>query len=258
MGRGTARIYNIISLVFLVLSFLWILFVISRMIGPAPTVENQAAALPTALVLPTLPPTNTPTATLFPTETMTPTQTETPTVTPTETIAPTSSATITTTAAATFTPTTTPTPPFTFTPTPSETPAESATPQPPTLSPFPFDLRNNEVLYVPNINTSIGCAWQGIAGQVFDMGGNPLPTPLRVHIYGGPDNLELYQNTASNTNYGPSGWEQPVGTIINTGTYYVQLESAGGTPVSQAVQVTFPGDCNANLALVNFIQNRPL
>ncbi len=257
MGRGSARIYNFISIIFLVLSALWIVFVISRLLQPPPAPQD-VGVLPTAVVLPTLPPTNTPLPTETPTDTVTPTLTVTPSATATETIPATASPTITDTPGATATPSDTPTLPFTFTPTLTETPSgptETFTPSPP---PFPFDLRNNEVVFTANFANTAGCAWQGVAGQVFDMQGNPLLIGLRVHIYGGPDNFDRYVDTGSNSNYGPAGWEQPLGNTINTGIYYVQLESAGGTPVSQAVQVSFPGDCNQNLALVNFIQNRPL
>jgi hypothetical protein len=255
MGRGRARIYN---LIFLVLSLLWVIFVISRLLAPAGTRPQTLVELPTVVVLPTLEPSNTPTITPVPTDTLTPTATLTPTITPTETIAPTASATITDTPPPTSTPTSSPTPAATATPLPTETPAEPPTPAPPTLSPYPFELRNNEVLYVPNINTAVGCAWQGIAGQVFDQAGNPLLIGLRVHVFGGPDNLDRYQDTGSNSIYGASGWEQPVATSVSSSTYFVQLESAGGTPLSELIQVSFGGDCTGNLALVNFIQIRPL
>jgi hypothetical protein len=39
--------------------------------------------------------------------------------------------------------------------------------------------------------------------------------------------------------------------------YYVELQSQGGTIISDTVQVTFPGGCDGNLAIVNFEQTRP-
>lgn len=257
MGRGNARIFNVISLIFLALSIVWIVFVVSRLLAPPPAID-EVVDLPTPMVLPTLPPTNTPVPTSTPTETLTPTITPSPSATVTETIAPTASATITDTPGPTPTPSDTPTLPFTFTPTPSETPAEPTPTIPPPPPPFPFDLRNNEVMFLANFANTAGCAWQGIAGQVFDMAGNPLTIPLRIHVFGGPDNLDRYVDTGSNSNYGAAGWEQPLGNTVNSGVYFVQLESTGGTPISDVVQVSFASDCQRNLALVNFIQNRPL
>jgi hypothetical protein len=98
MGQGAARIYNLISLIFLLLSCGMIGFVGLRMTQPPAAVEEPQIVLPPTLALPTETPTFTPTFTPLPTLTFTPTET------PTETITPTASA-VPSTALPTFTPT---------------------------------------------------------------------------------------------------------------------------------------------------------
>lgn len=253
MGQS-GRIFNLLSIVFVVLTIVWVIFVITRLLGPSVEVQT-VASLPTPVTIPSLTPSVTPPPTSTPTDTPTPTETLTPTVTPTETIAPTASPTITDTPGPTSTPTDTPTPQATFTPLPTETPSGPTATFTATTSPFPFDLRNNEIVFTQNFANQAGCAWQGIGGQVFDLNGNPL-NGLRLHIFG--PNLDRFVDSGSNTQYGQGGWEQPVDNVINTNTYFVQLETTAGTVISPRVQVTFPGDCARNVALVNFIQTRPL
>jgi hypothetical protein len=253
MGQGRSRIYNLISLTFLILAVLVIGVVALRLGGPA--IERQdIAALPTVNILPTITPSDTPTRTQPPTFTHTPTDTETPTITPTptDTLAPT--ATITDTPGPTDTPSQTPTPSFSPTPSPTETPTGPSETPSPTTSPFLFNLREAEPNYTKNFANQAGCAWQGIGGQVLDQANAPVPG-LRIHIFG-PNAFDRTVDSGSNSLYGPGGWEQPVDNKINGSTYYVELLSGAGTPISPRITVTFPSDCEKNLALVNFIQVR--
>ena len=139
------------------------------------------------------------------------------------------------------------------------TPAATAsnfTPQPlePTLSPFPFTLKDGQAIVTSNFANSAGCAWEGIGGQVTDINDQPIGQ-IRVHVFG--SGIDTYTASGTNTLYGPSGWEVPLSNAVSTNTYYVELQSAQGTPISETVQVTFPGVCRQNLALVNFRQTRP-
>jgi hypothetical protein len=137
-----STIFNFISIVFLVLSVGWIIFVVTRLMGP-PVTDPRIAnfVLPPTQELPTLTPTNTPLPTDTPTDTLTPTitlsPTETPTITPT--LAP--SATITDTPMATLIPSETPTPLATFTSQPTATPTGPTPTVEPPPSPYPFRLR---------------------------------------------------------------------------------------------------------------------
>ncbi|MBL8162120.1 MAG: hypothetical protein JNJ61_09050 [Anaerolineae bacterium] len=251
---GNTRLYNIISLIFLVLTVLVIVFVVTRLLGPAPEAPQEVATLPEVLVLPTITPSNTPTRTPTATNTLTPTISPTPTESPTPTPTVSASPTITETPGPTDTPSATPTPSVSPTATPTETPTgPSPTPEP-TLSPFLFDLREGEVIFTTNFANTAGCAWQGLGGQVFDLNGAPL-TGLVINIVG-PNALDRTVVSGSNSLYGVGGWEFPVDNKINNFTYSVELRSAAGTTISPRITVTFPADCARNLALVNFIQVR--
>lgn len=257
MGDSSGRIYNIISVVFLILTLAVLVLGISRLLQP-PQGASNVAVVPTSMVLPTLTATLTPSSTLPPTWTLTPTQTATPT--PTETLIPSATASLTITATLTQTATNAPTstPSLTPTITPTETLVDTPTPvgtNTPEPSPFPFRLRNNQVAFTSNFANTAGCQWQGFGGAAFDLSGAPL-NGIRVHIYDG-QTVELYTASGTNTLYGPGGWEMQVATGINAQTYFVELQSVDGTVISPTVQVTFPGSCEGNLAVVNFEQTRP-
>jgi hypothetical protein len=278
MGQGRAQIYNLISTVFLVLSIAAIVLVAARMAGPVANRPRAQVAVPTVAILPsatltfTWTPSPTSTFTLTPSQTITPsispsiTWTQIPTLTPslTSTIAP----SLTTAPSATISPippsvtlapsvTITDTLDVTNTTVPSITPTLNdftpvATQPPP--SPFPFVLKDNQVIYTMNFANTAQCAWQGIGGQVFDLNGAPL-IQMRVHVFG--QGVDLYTASGSNTLYGLSGWEVPLSTSLTSNSYIVELQSAQGTIISPQVTVTFVPDCSKNLSLVSFQQTRP-
>jgi hypothetical protein len=71
------------------------------------------------------------------------------------------------------------------------------------------------------------------------------------------DFIDRPTNVGSNSEYGAaSGWEVAVDQQPNTQLYFVVLESAIGTEISPRIQVQFPGNCNGNVAIVNFRQQR--
>ncbi len=257
---GNNRIYNIISLIFLLLTLAMIVFVVIKMAGPPAERPIDVASLPTGIPSRTpLPPTDTPTPeppTLTPSNTPTPssTPTLTPTLSPTPSVVP--SETITNTPGPTDTPAESPTPSSTPTQTPSLTPEGPTPTSAPTQSPFPFALRDDEIPIIRNFANSAGCAWQGVGGQVFNINGDEYSQGgLQVHVYN--NEFESTIRIGSNSLYGPiSGWEVAVAQQINQNFYYVQLETLTGTVVSDRIEVNFPGDCDQNVALVRFIQVR--
>ncbi len=323
MGSGSARIYNLVSLVFFLLTVGVLLFVILRMAGPA-SQRAQAAGVPTQVAFPTLEPTAAPRATtltatnvysgaselfetlgaalpsnevvellaidptrawfkiayrgsegwiraadvsisgstlslpvetgptpptLTPTVTLTPTETTTPTVT----LAPT--ATITDTPGPTPIPSDTPTPENTATSTETATPSGPTSTLAPTQTPFLYQLREN-VQFARNFANQQGCAWQGIGGRVFDFSGNEV-AGLTVAVFTPDGSFNQTEITGRDTLYGTiSGWEIQVDVTINNRTYLVELRSGAGTPISPRIEVTFPSNCDQNVALVNFVGTR--
>lgn len=256
MNRSNASIYNGVSILFLVLSLLVIIFVVLQLTSDAPDDSPDFASLPTAVQLPTQTPTLTPTETLTPTLTLTPTNTETPTPTdpPTDTAVPTT--TITPTPGPTETPSLTFTPSISPTPIPSET---SSVPTPTftaTDSPFAFGL-NGEVFIGPNGVNTAGCNWQGVGGSVISLTGQEVTQTFQVRVFG--SGIERTVQTGTNSFYGAtSGWEVALDNTIGNRMYFVRLETTLGTPLSADIELSFPGDCNANAAIIRFQQLREL
>lgn len=253
MGSSNTRLYNMISGIFLLLTVIAIILVVARLAGPPIQKNNAPVNLPDVVQLPSITPSITPTNTQPATFTLTPTNTMTPTTTSTPTPTITTSPTITDTPRATDTPSATPTPSVSPTPPPTETPTGPTPTLEPTLSPFLFDLREGQVIYTKNFANTAGCAWQGLGGQVFDLNGQPL-NGLRVHVFG--NNLDLFADSGSNSLYGAAGWEVAIDNKITNLSYFIELQSAGGTIISPRITVTFPSNCDQNLALVNFRQVR--
>ncbi|GAB5491119.1 MAG: hypothetical protein Phog2KO_13340 [Phototrophicaceae bacterium] len=251
-GTGTNRTYNIISLGFVVAAvFACIITLLLLLLGNDGSDDEVAFVLPTEIVIPS--------ATL--TETPLP-RTElpasfTPTFTPTGTIAP----TLTPTATFTISPTVPPSETITTTPLATLTPTETLTgvptlgTPPPSPSPFLFALQVPPS-FEPNRNAS-GCAWQGIGGQVLDLEGNAYGNQLQISVIGGGLPAEIFATNGANTLYGAGGFELQVANSINTQTYFVQLKTTLGTPVSDVIQVPFTGVCEGNLAVLTFQQTRP-
>lgn len=149
--------------------------------------------------------------------------------------------------ALTNTPTSTPTP--TETPTAGPTPTASNTP-----SAFLFTKDEVSPQYLQNAN-SAGCSWLGVAGDAFDVAGNPVAAgSYVVHIWDSGIDARILVGSAPA--YGPSGWEQFVYDQPVVRSYNLQLESVNGTPVSQVYRVNTAASCNQNLVYFSFVQNR--
>lgn len=276
MGQGRARVYNLLTLIITLATVAFAVAVILLMLKPPPEKVQAQVVVPTMQQLPTLTSTHTPTNTSLPTFTSSPTAvpptipaTQTPTFTPVPiipTLAPTltpipTETPITPTSTGTLTPTVPPSPTIvpsaTITTTIEVTPGaplitQQATVPPP--SPFPFTLKDGQVIFIPNTLNAAGCAWQGLGGQVFDINNQPF-TQVRVHVFG--SGVDAFAQAGSNTLYGPSGWEIAVGNFPSGNIYQVELQTLTGTIVSQPVTVAFSAnDCSLNLALVNFAATR--
>jgi hypothetical protein len=223
--------------------------------------EDQAKAITTVSYMPGYP---TPLSTyLVPSRlikiTYAPTQgqptTSSPTGTPTKTptLVPTSATP--TRIPTTATPTRVPT---TATPT-RIPPTATSTSIPPTATPTPqyaFAVQPGSPALLPNFaNTSAGCSWQGIAGQVFNADG--LPVLNLVVKAGGTWNgaaVNLLGMTGTSTAYGEGGFELTLGTkaVNSTNTVYVQIYDLASKPLTDKVYISTSSDCSKNLTLVNF------
>jgi len=270
MNRSANGFYNGVTIFFAVLSLIVILVVvlmITHVIPPPLQFRPAILPTPTTVTFPTETNTPIPSPTLTPTYTFTPTRTLTPSKTPTDTPLP---ATTTLTPSITLTPsfTTSPVPPSktatatkvptsTKTSVPSKTPVPTINPSLPTKTPtgFPFKVAPGSPGYTANLNASIGCAFQGVGGQVFDMNNQPLLN-ITVHV-SSANGFNQTAVTGSNPQYGPAGWQIQTDVRPSASQFIVELRTQQGVPLSPQVQVGFPGTCDRNLAIINFFQTRP-
>ncbi len=185
-------------------------------------------------------PTHTPTprVTAVPTWTPTPSPTETSPAPPTDTPGPTS--------VPSSTPTLPPTPTFPPTATPTPRVTRSAWP-------FTYDVTFKPPQYG-------GCSWSGVAGEVQDLDGNPLPGYL-VHVWGaGIDEVvEAGAQQRLNIIYGSeAAWEQFFSPNPQSMEVRVQLHDpyrADHVPISEEIVIDFPGYCGGALGYVVFTKN---
>lgn len=216
-----------------------------------------------ALQLPSLTPSHTPsrTPTFSPTPSLT--STPTPTATPSLTQTSTPSATATLTSTATHTLTATLTPSATFTPSLTATPTETPTPTPtptqtftstPTFTPtaaFPFILQQ---IAFTRFQNRADCDFQGVSGAVFGLQGERLTARVGIQAQVTGSNFAQRVPIESDSTY---GWVIQVSGRPRRATYRVQLLSREGVILSPAVSVQFDGNCERNLAQVDFTQIRP-
>jgi hypothetical protein len=229
--RSKDRLFNVLSLVILALTFItvlcYILIAVNPYlpINPFPPPPRQIAVVAT----------NTPT----PTPGRSPVATWTPTNTPT----------ITPTPPATFTPTATRTP-TPITPSPTRTNTPTPTPRV-TRSPWPFTY---EITYETPV---YGCNWLGVGGTVVDIDGNEL-RGYPIHIWGG--GIDVVVTSGDNQRYGDAGWEQfflPYPQELRD-VFRVQIHDKNNPnhpPVSQEIVLNFPGFCSQSLARIVFTKN---
>jgi hypothetical protein len=230
---------------------------VSDLFGPEPTIP------PPTLVVEAVPPTPRPTET--PTEVPVDTPTNTRAMELPPTLTPVSQPDIATrapvnTVRPSLTPSVTPTlPPPTPTKTPTPTPTDTPTPGPSptatsTRSAFPFTKDLVSPQYLQNYANSAGCNWLGLAGEVFDINGNPVAHgSYRVHVW--DSGVDARVTVGDSQAYGPSGYEQFLFDAPRVQEHNVQLETANGTAVSQVFRVQTRASCNQNLLYFVFTQN---
>lgn len=157
----------------------------------------------------------------------------------------------------------------TATPLPSETPSPTATATPrPTAtraavpsdatntpSSYPFTMQNEAPTYTAYTGEA-GCDYMAIAGQVFDVNGDPLMgMPILVE---GDDRFSALGFSGNAPSYGRSGYEVFINDIPYEGVFTVRLIGENGQPRSADIVVETSDSCEQNLVIVNFVANQPL
>jgi len=261
--QGPNATYNLVSLFFLGMSVLVIAY--AGMIAadvvspPGPLAPETDVPTPTLFIPQALIPTNAPEATFTftpqptwtpsPTDTPAPSQTATQTLTPTITLSPTATLTLTSPPP---TETWTPSPTLTLTP---EPPTETWTPtSTPTLTETPVTIIYRKDPNTPNYLPApgqYGCNWQGVTGQV-TANGQPV-TGVTVRVLDAEGNELGSALSGSAPDFGASGWLIQTGDAAVAMSYQVEVVSPQGN--SPRETISFPGSCNSNLAIINFVRS---
>ncbi len=161
----------------------------------------------------------------------------------------------------TWTPTTTPTPTMTRTPRPTATPTYTPGPVPP-FSLYWDPIYTSQRLYA---NQKPGEWWTGVAGEITDRKGKPVPDEI-VRIW--DDRGHAWETKSGDASeygdkYGSAmgghgtyaWWEQFLfDSCQNSFPIHVQV-IRNGKGVSPVVNVTTTGDCSKNLILIHFRKN---
>lgn len=129
----------------------------------------------------------------------------------------------------------------------TETPAPDSVPS----SEFAFRLAEDEVIYTANANDR-GCDWASIGGLVTATDGTAM-NGYRVQITG--DELDETIFTGTAPAFGDGGYEVTLGDTPIAERYIVQLLDRQGDAVAPPVEVFTRETCDANVAIVNFVEN---
>jgi hypothetical protein len=107
--------------------------------------------------------------------------------------------------------------------------------------------------YLQNYANNAGCNWLGIAGEVFDHQGDPVPFgDYQVHVWeSGIDSRVMVGGAPA---YGPSGYEQFLFDSPRIENHKLQLETQDGRPVSLIYHVQTRASCTQNLLYFVFIE----
>jgi len=138
------------------------------------------------------------------------------------------------------------------------TPTVTLTPTPEIL---PFILFGEpEFMSSALIRPQLDCDWLVIAGQVWDLQGDPVTDSISVHLFGELNGYAVEQFGLPGTEkaYGESGYEFALeGFVVDSeDSLYIQLVDANNLPLSHPYLLQTFDDCQKNLILVNFKQVR--
>ena len=141
---------------------------------------------------------------------------------------------------------------------PTNTPTNTPLPATatPSASDMKYDVQSDSPVYIPNFaHADLACSWMGIAGQVFDKAGSPLPGVVVVaegSLNAKP--LEIIRLTSLDSAYGPGGFEIPLADqpVDSNGTIYVSIYDLDGNLLSTPLALQTYNDCDKNLIVVNF------
>ena len=116
---------------------------------------------------------------------------------------------------------------------------------------FPFVLQAGTPTTTQNLDENGGCAFLGIAGQVFGIDGDPLDGIAIVVKGENFDNLFITQFVAQ---YGLGSYELQLNNEPIEAEFEVQLFSVSGDVLSNVVVIRTASSCEENVTILSFIQ----
>lgn len=158
----------------------------------------------------------------------------------------------------------TPTPePVTPLPTPTEVTLEAPTETQPSAGSAFYGLQDGNPAALESAIfehlTALECEFMGVAGQALNLEGAPV-VGLTVNVIGNlvGEDINVLSITGSAQDYGPGGYEVKLADepVASTGTLRIQLMDVAGVPLSEVITFDTYGECNQNLILINFKQER--
>jgi hypothetical protein len=115
------------------------------------------------------------------------------------------------------------------------------------------------VFMVNFVHESEACAWQGVAGQVFDITGKPVMNYI-IRITGVYDGKPFNQigitGMVAGNPYGIGGYEIALGAtaLDSIDQLSIQVFDALGTPITDPLPFSTSSNCSKNLVIINFIE----
>ncbi|MGB2964340.1 MAG: hypothetical protein WBB69_10170 [Anaerolineales bacterium] len=159
-----------------------------------------------------------------------------------------------------------PTPENTATEMPTNTPTSTPTrtPKPTaTATPVPYTLQVMNPFYLSNfVHEDLGCKWMGIAGQIFNSGGQ-VQTNILIKTGGKINGVPVVEDLTmplaepdTDQAYGPGGYELTLATspAKTDSEAWVQLFNLEGDPLSDKIYLVTYNNCAKNLMVMNFIE----
>ncbi len=143
------------------------------------------------------------------------------------------------------------------------TPASEPTPTPSPTQPdtsYAFTISGEpQAIDSTTYHPELGCAFQGIAGQVLDLRGTPV-LGVRVEVRGWLNgrSVVLYGMTGLAQAYGIGGYELKLGDepFASRGEIWVRLLDQQSIPLSDKIYFDTYADCARNLTILQFQQVR--
>jgi len=125
---------------------------------------------------------------------------------------------------------------------------------------YKYVVQEGSPKYTSNFNyLEKGCAWQGVAGQVFGKDNVPVKDRI-VKVFGTWNGEEVsitgVTGMVEGRPYGRGSFEIVLGDIAvdSTEPLYIQLFNSRGVALSEPFQFITKAKCNRNLVVINFVR----